>query len=221
MRIANSDKSLIGLIGQLPEQAKAFLKEEVELAKKEISEKIARTARNAVLLVVGGFIAYAGSLLLLAALGFLVGRLYQQNGLEAFMAACAGVGTVGLLVLIIGGIAVLKGMKTLSRESIAPEKTIETLKGSSDVSRERDIAYGEREPQSSSEEIQDTALASKNEIKETVEEIGERLRPHYMMTQLKRSVREHPLEWTMASMVTAAIGGVLLKRKRVPFSGRT
>lgn len=58
------------LIGDLKENITKFISQEVELAKKEISEKTSTYARNTVKLVAGGFVAYAGLIVFLAGIGF-------------------------------------------------------------------------------------------------------------------------------------------------------
>src|ERR1051325_8842530 len=66
----SNGKSIIGLIGQLPEAAKSFVRKEIDLFKTEISEKISSLGRNLVALLVGGFIAVTALTLLLNALPF-------------------------------------------------------------------------------------------------------------------------------------------------------
>ena len=63
-----SETSLFGLVGQFGEEIKTLIRQEVELAKVELSEKMTRLARNAILLAIGGVAAFAGLIILLAGL---------------------------------------------------------------------------------------------------------------------------------------------------------
>ena len=89
-------------------------------------------------LALGGFVAYAGLIVFLAALGCLVGWLLERADLAPMLGAFIGLGGVGLLVIVIGCIFLFKGLRSISRESLAPERTIHTLqelKGGTDVMR--------------------------------------------------------------------------------------
>src|SRR3954471_6254741 len=100
---ALAEKSLFGLLRQLPADAKVFLKDEVQLAKSELGEKVSCLTRNAVSLTIGGVIAYAGAIVLLGALGLLLGRGLQALGLEPELARGTGLGIIGLLCAALGG----------------------------------------------------------------------------------------------------------------------
>ena len=71
-------------------------------------------------LAVGGLVAYAGVLALLAAgvLGL------AAAGLQPWLAALL----VGIVVAVIGYALVQRGLSALKRESLAPRQTVETLK---------------------------------------------------------------------------------------------
>src|SRR5437667_11744019 len=66
MQTSPSKTSIFGLIGDLKDETKTFIKEEVQLAKAEISENISHMGRNAVGLAIGGFVACAGLIVFLA-----------------------------------------------------------------------------------------------------------------------------------------------------------
>ena len=213
--IPATEKSLVELIFQLPEKGKEFVKQEIELAKKEMTEKIGRTLRRAVWLIVGAFGAYAGLLMLMAGFGFFVARILERSGLDPLLANFAGFGMVGLLSAITGGLVVVKGAKRLSEESLAPEKTLETLgvSTSSEPARQRENDRDEHKSERVSEEIQQTAVEIKSDLGETLDEIRERLTPDYVMRKVEQAVRAHPVECTVVSIGTALVGGFFLRRK--------
>ena len=57
--------SILGLFKQLARESKIFVREEVQLAKTELSEKLSSKAKSGTKIVVGGFVAYAGLIVFL------------------------------------------------------------------------------------------------------------------------------------------------------------
>src|SRR6266478_729133 len=93
--------SIFDLVKDLREEVKTFLREEVHLAKAELSEKISRMGKESVNIAIGGFVAYAGLIVFLGALGF--------------------------IVIAVGASMLLSGLKALKKQSLTPERTIESL----------------------------------------------------------------------------------------------
>src|SRR3954465_1290204 len=120
--------SLFGLFGDLKDETKTFIREEVQLAKTEISEKISKMGRNAVSLVIGGFVAYAGVIVFLGGLGLLLAFAFEKLGLPSAMSGFLGLAIIGLLAAGVGYAFIAEAIKSFSSESMSPEKTIETLK---------------------------------------------------------------------------------------------
>jgi uncharacterized membrane protein YqjE len=69
---------------------------------------------------VGGLVAYAGLLALIATIIIILGTA----GLPWWLAALI----VTVVVLAIGGILVQRGLSALKQQSMAPEQTLQTLK---------------------------------------------------------------------------------------------
>lgn len=92
-----------------------------------MSEKMACYVKNGVSVAMGGFVAYAGAILLFLALGSLLGHWFTTLGMAPHLAFAAGWGDMGLLVATVGGIMIMKAIKTFSSSTLAPEKTIETI----------------------------------------------------------------------------------------------
>src|SRR5258706_8977010 len=126
--ISYSGTSLFGLFADLKDETRTLIKEEVKLAKTEIGEKISRMGRNSVSLAVGGFVAYAGLIVFLAGLGALLGYAFQMLGLAGPLAMFLGFAIIGLIAGGIGYAFIAEAIKRFSRESVAPEKTLETLR---------------------------------------------------------------------------------------------
>lgn len=118
---ANKDERSLGdLFGDLARETSTLVRQEVELAKTEMTQKATRVGKDIGFLVAGGAVAYAGFLALVAALAIGLGQL----GLPWWLATLL----VALLVGGIGGLLVMRGISALKQESLAPERTMQTLK---------------------------------------------------------------------------------------------
>jgi len=113
------NQSVGELLGDLYRGVSQVISLEIELAKTEIGQKASRVGKNVGLLAAGGAIAYAGFLALLAAI---------IAALATFMYTWLAALIVALIVLAIGGVLVMSGLKTLQQESVAPQRTLDTLK---------------------------------------------------------------------------------------------
>jgi hypothetical protein len=113
------ERSLGQLFSELSQDTATLIREEINLAKAELSQKANKAGRNIAFLAVGGFVAYAGFLFLLAALTW---------GLAEFMALWLAALIVGAIVAIIGYVLVQKAINTLRKIDPVPEQTVETLK---------------------------------------------------------------------------------------------
>jgi Putative Actinobacterial Holin-X, holin superfamily III len=120
MQARGEDRSLGELLGDLARDTGTLVRQEVQLAKTEMTQKASRVARDAGVLVAGGLVAYAGFLALLAAL--ILGLI--AAGIDAWLAALL----VGAVVAIVGAVLVQRGLSALKREELAPRQTVETLK---------------------------------------------------------------------------------------------
>src|SRR5262249_18499753 len=124
-----SDKtSMLKLFRLLAGDTRTFIRQEIQLIKTEVSEKVSHIGRNAVLLAAGGFIAHAGVIVFLIGLSWLVAWLFEKAGLQPVLAGFIGLAIIGGLVIATGCILLFKGPKTLKEERLVPERTIHTLK---------------------------------------------------------------------------------------------
>jgi hypothetical protein len=81
---------------------------------------LSRMARHAAFIAVGGFLAYAGLLVLLAACVVLL----QVAGLTWWASALI----VGIVAALVGYLLVLRGVSALQKARLVPTETIQTLK---------------------------------------------------------------------------------------------
>jgi hypothetical protein len=127
-RAPDDNRSLGELFGDLGRQVGTLVKQEVDLAKVELSQKASQTGRNVASLAVGGVIAYAGLLIVLMGIAFLL----VQAGLDASVAFLL----VGIIVLAIGGFLVWRGMQQMREMDLAPRQTVETMKDNVEMIKE-------------------------------------------------------------------------------------
>jgi uncharacterized membrane protein len=120
--------NLVNLLRQLRDDTTTLVREEVSLAKTEMSEKVSTFSRNAALLAVGGFIGLVALMMLLLSLASLLTQAFLNAGFGEGMAGFLGLFIIGAIVAVVSGVLIAKGLKTLKGKTLAPEKTIETLK---------------------------------------------------------------------------------------------
>jgi hypothetical protein len=209
---------LSGLFRALSHNVKLFLREEVELVKREMTEKISCYIRNVLALAIGGFVAYAGLIVLLGGLGMLLSLAFQKMGLDAPLAQGAGLGAIGLLVILVGVAMLLKGMKTLASSSLVPERTIDTIKHLK--SEEYDLQTQSRKkdekdarPEQSPEELEKEVLATEDRIGETIEEIIYRTSPVRAKDLAVKNIHAHPYTWSAFALGSGLVSSLLLGRR--------
>jgi uncharacterized membrane protein YqjE len=119
--LARENKSLGELFADLTRDIVTLLRQEVALARAEMSEKAAQVGKNVGFLIAGGAVAYAGFLALIAAL---IICLAENTGLTWSGSALL----VGIVVAGVGGFLVWKGLEALKHIDLAPRETLETIK---------------------------------------------------------------------------------------------
>ena len=204
--------SFLGLFRALTGDTRTFVRQEIQLAKKELSEKISSLGRNAAALAVGGVIAYARVRVFLSGLGWLVAWTLEQAGLQPVLAGFIGQAGIGLITIAIGGVLLLKAVKSISKESLAPERTIATLQ---ELKGEPSSGpTGEPEaPKGSSEEIQARVEATENRLGQTLSEIGRRLSPSHINAEVKERISAKPYSSGLIAMIVGIVSGLMLRRK--------
>jgi hypothetical protein len=120
MQPPRDDRSLGELFAELSRDATTLIRKEFELAKTETSANFARLGRHAAYIAVGGALAYAGLLTIVAALVIVL----QVLGLTWWASTLI----VGIVVLLVGYLLVQRGLSALQRDRLTPTETIDTLK---------------------------------------------------------------------------------------------
>jgi hypothetical protein len=113
------DRSLGELFSELSRETSTLVRQEVDLAKTELTHKAAEVGMDVGFLAAGALVAYAGFLTLVA---MLVVALVQL-GITAWLSALI----VGVVVLAVGGWLVRTGLAALRTQKMIPKQTTETL----------------------------------------------------------------------------------------------
>ena len=114
------NRSIGDLIAELSRETGQLVRKEVELATTEMTAKAKVAGAHATTVAVGGALAHAALLVLLAAL--VIGL--AQIGVEPWLSALI----VALVTGAIGYMLVNRGLTGLRRTSVTPTRTIESLK---------------------------------------------------------------------------------------------
>lgn len=130
MQTENEEHSLGALLAQLVTEMSTLVQREIDLARAEMSQKIAQAGRGARLIAVGSALAYAG---LLAIIATAVVALVQYAALPWWVATLA----VGAFVLIVGLLFIAGGRRALRIQHLAPQKTLQTLKDDAEWATKR------------------------------------------------------------------------------------
>ena len=114
------DRSVGDLVGELFGEASTLIRQEVALAKTEITQDAKKAGASAGTAIAGGAVAYAGLIVLLVGLGFGLNELLDSDWL--------GLTLVGLIVAVGGGLLLRGGLAALKTIDPTPERTLKTLK---------------------------------------------------------------------------------------------
>jgi hypothetical protein len=120
--------SIPGLLRELRDETTTLLRQEVALAKTELKENVSHITSHAVHIAIGGFVAYAGIIVLLIGIGHLIGALLVRAGVDPNVATWAAPTVVGLVVAIIGWMMLSKAKHALAHDDLAPRQTLESLR---------------------------------------------------------------------------------------------
>ena len=112
------DRSIGELFAELSQKTTTLVRQEIELAKVEMSQKASRVGKNVGFLLIGGVVAYTGQLAVVAAGIILLGEVI------AYWLSAA---IIGVVIAVVGAVLVVKGASTLRQEEPTPRETIETL----------------------------------------------------------------------------------------------
>lgn len=124
------DHSIGELFGQLTRDMGLLVRQEAQLAKSEVQQKISRTSRDLVSLAGGGIVVLLGALALTAAL-ILV--LAGPVGLSPWLAALL----VGAVLAAVGGLMLRRALQDLKQTDPTPRRTVESIKHDIQMAKEQ------------------------------------------------------------------------------------
>src|SRR3954468_22789261 len=130
------DRTIGQLLKELTHESSILLKQEVNLAKTEMSEKASRIGANLGEVAVGGAVALLGAIaLLLAAVYGLTSIL--NNFMSQEVAVWLAPLIVGLILAAVGYSLIKKALATLKQESITPQRTTQSLQENKEWLKEK------------------------------------------------------------------------------------
>jgi len=111
-------ESLTALIGDLANQSASLVRDEVALAKQEVTEKLLSLRSSVTLIAIGAFVGLIAALALCAA---------AIAGLAEVMEPWLAALLVGGVLAIIAGIIAFTGLGQIKRMNFKPKETIKSL----------------------------------------------------------------------------------------------
>jgi hypothetical protein len=113
------EPSLGELLSTLSNQAGLLIRQELELAQAEMTRKVTRAGRNVAFIAIGGVLAQAALLAVVAAL-----ILVLSEVMSPWLAALI----VSVLLAIVAGLLVRYGLNKLKEIDPTPRRTVETMR---------------------------------------------------------------------------------------------
>lgn len=119
MTATRDEQSLGELFSDLSQQTSTLVKKEIELARHEVTRSVTTLGKDAAMIAVGGVIAYAGAIVVLIGLGWL---------LTFWLPVWLAFVLVGAIVVAIGAFLAWRAIQEMKKVSVVPERTVETVK---------------------------------------------------------------------------------------------
>jgi len=116
---AMENKPLGDLFSDLAGEMSELVRKEVALAKVEVGQKAKYVGRNVGYLVVGGSVAYAAMLTIIAGIVMLLDKVMPNWGAALL---------VGVVVGVVGWLLISKARAALQATDMTPQQTVESLK---------------------------------------------------------------------------------------------
>lgn len=116
---ALENRPLGDLFAELANETGTLVRQEVALARAEVTQKAKQIGKNVGYLLIGGAIGYAAFLAVIATLIMLLAKVMPQWGATLLV----GVLIAGLAWLLIG-----KALSALQQTEVTPRQTVDTLK---------------------------------------------------------------------------------------------
>jgi len=118
-QMAKEDRSLGDLFAQLANETSTLVRQEVALAQTELTHKATKVGKNVGFLAVGGAVAYAGVLAMIAGVIILLARV-----IPVWASALA----LGAVIAVAAYFMISSAIASLRKTDPVPRNTIETIK---------------------------------------------------------------------------------------------
>lgn len=118
-QIVKDDQSIGDLFSQLASESSLLIRQEIALARTEMTQKAVTVGKDVGFLAVGGAIGYVGLMAIVAAI---------IVGLANFIPLWLSALLVGIVIAVIAAIMISSAVKSLKNVDLAPQQTVETLK---------------------------------------------------------------------------------------------
>lgn len=116
----NDERPIGSLFAEMSEQSQKLIRQELELARVEMSHKLSHVGRDVAIMVVGAIGLYTALLVLLATAVLAFSEAIDPPWVAALI--------VGVVTLLISLLVILWGRSDLKKRSLKPEQTIASLK---------------------------------------------------------------------------------------------
>lgn len=120
-RQRSQETTLGELFSQLTQDTSRLIRQEVQLATHEMTDKASAVGKRTGMLAAGGAILYGGFLFLLGALTYGLVSIFGMALWLSFL-------IVGALAVIAGYLLVQRGIEALKHLQLAPTQTVDTIK---------------------------------------------------------------------------------------------
>jgi hypothetical protein len=108
------------LFGELTRETGTLIRQQMELARLELSQRVSRLGKGLTRVVIGGALATGGLLAIVAGIVLAVTAM----GVPAWVSALV----VGAALALVGYLLAQQAITAMSREDLTPQATLETLK---------------------------------------------------------------------------------------------
>ena len=126
--MSSTDRTLATLFAELTRETGMLFRQELELAKAEVAEKIGQARFGLVAVIAGGALLFGAFQALVAA---------AVLGLATVLGGWLAALVVGALLALIGAVAMARGLAIFKRDNLTPRRTLDTLKANTRWAREQ------------------------------------------------------------------------------------
>lgn len=131
-RRATGDRSLASLVMDLRDEATNLIKNEIRLARAELTDKAQEVKKGVTSSVTGGAVVYAGVLMLLVAAAAGLYAIMVAMEVSHYVAGWLAPLIIGVITLLVGLGLLMAGKEKMSGEHLRPDRTQRSLEETRD-----------------------------------------------------------------------------------------